>query len=487
MDKFHLVSGQLVLSLKLSRDNRDSIISSKCGSSGIQQAILQTESKIEPYSSLSQTPHTTKEGGLSTFQSRDRMAAKAKTGAEVSAVSMKISTRSNSSNQSNSTMTSRSPSIRTLGNLSIVHKRLARINTLHEGSPSANITAYATPPRTPPPEERSSSRRRESKASSTRLSRRETSRVNPSFSFTLDDNPSPSDTTTELAQSPTDPWDIDQLSEVIEKQLHDNSTQEHRLNAVPRQISTTKPHYDTTTGSGATLERLYKEPSPSLNRLFIDMETSLRAIKAERHDQNQSVGMLEREIKNMHKEMKIAFQQPPLPIPQLDDLGTQMNALANTIQSGHMEVLHPRLERLEELIQALINAKKSDGEDRVEASIPRAKGNQPAFWEDMNAQLPLVLETVKQIQLQFQNDKALPNVPVDNEGDTNKTLPDELKNKLENIESLIEGFKSEWKATPVPTASFDPPPGQSLSVFKPQDDADSSPSPIQCECDPKVC
>ncbi|PVF96578.1 hypothetical protein CPB86DRAFT_786797 [Serendipita vermifera] len=467
----------------------DAIISSKYGSSSTHLTTLQNEPKTEQFLPPSPIHETIPEDFVSSQPRSLKMSSEARHRAERSTVSMTSNTSSSSKrNDSATSASSRSPSIRTLGSLSIVHKRLARIDTLQRARLPMNHSAYATPPRTPPPEDRIPSRER------TSLSRGHTLKNGSHLPVVIDDNRELSDM--EIEQEP--PFIAldasNQSPEFVEDGVKEDNIEDQILNAIPRRVPNTKHLRDSTTGQGAFIEVLSREvtatafPFDILNRFLTDLATSLQEIKVERHEQQQTVAMLERKIRSMHKEMKITFQQPPLPIPQLDDLSSQIKTLAERLDSSEAEALRLKLERFEELMQTLVDARKDDiksNTEREEASIAGAnESGNPAVWEEMKAQVPFILEKIKEIQLQLQSDKSLPSVPTG--GDEVSKAMAETKQKLESIEALITTFKSEWKENTVPTESFDPPPGKALSVFKQEDGKEPDTSPTECVCESKV-
>jgi hypothetical protein len=62
--------------------------------------------------------------------------------------------------------------------------------------------------------------------------------------------------------------------------------------------------------------------------------------------QSQTIGQLRDGIREMHREVKLTIQQPPLPMPQLDDLRGRMIAMAEGLHFVDVPGLHVKLDAL---------------------------------------------------------------------------------------------------------------------------------------------
>lgn len=77
-----------------------------------------------------------------------------------------------------------------------------------------------------------------------------------------------------------------------------------------------------------------------------EIKGTIGSLKEGINSQSQTIGQLRDRIKEMHHEVKLTIQQPPLPVPQLDDLRGRMIAMAEGLHSVDVPGLHSKLDAL---------------------------------------------------------------------------------------------------------------------------------------------
>jgi len=77
-----------------------------------------------------------------------------------------------------------------------------------------------------------------------------------------------------------------------------------------------------------------------------EIKGTIGGLKESINSQSQTIGQLRDGIREMHREVKLTIQQPPLPVPQLDDLRERMIAMAEGLHSVDVPGLHVKLDAL---------------------------------------------------------------------------------------------------------------------------------------------
>ena len=83
-----------------------------------------------------------------------------------------------------------------------------------------------------------------------------------------------------------------------------------------------------------------------------EIKGTIGGLKEGINSQSQTIGQLRDGIREMHHEVKLAIQQPPLPVPQLDDLRGRMVAMAEGLHLVDVPGLHVKLEALKSDVSA---------------------------------------------------------------------------------------------------------------------------------------
>ena len=83
-----------------------------------------------------------------------------------------------------------------------------------------------------------------------------------------------------------------------------------------------------------------------------EIKGTIGGLKEGINSQSHAIGQLRDGIREMHHEVKLAIQQPPLPVPQLDDLRGRMVAMAEGLHLVDVPGLHVKLEALKNDVSA---------------------------------------------------------------------------------------------------------------------------------------
>ena len=170
----------------------------------------------------------------------------------------------------------------------------------------------------------------------------------------------------------------------------------------------------------------------------------------------------------IQKDVKLAIQQPPLPVPQLDDLKDRLEALASGLHSADLHGLHTKLETLQ-LAQA--DKARDETTSNVSQAIEKLRSGIDALkisQEEKLAELPQIvkaLEALKELQV---NDVPPP-VPVkDTAG--NETSPQEelllsLKEQVVALNCHLDLLKEQAEKRDLTSQLEESVPLRSLSVF----------------------
>ncbi|KAG8840844.1 hypothetical protein FRC20_005387, partial [Serendipita sp. 405] len=217
-----------------------------------------------------------------------------------------------------------------------VKQRVALFNGLSDTRAAAD-DVYATPPRTPPPlDARQSHRASLSKQVAIRNLSAHVSDDQPVLLGTIDSVPESLAVDEEMNVEYEETASLG-ASTSPPPLVFDDSFSVYRTPSVPLRL----------VSSGTT--SLYNLPPAMKTQEPQNLEPVLEVIHQNAHVQNKEYEKLRRRVSNMHKEVKLAIQQPPLPVPQLDDLRERVEALANGIHSADLRGLHTKFDNLQSL------------------------------------------------------------------------------------------------------------------------------------------
>lgn len=236
--------------------------------------------------------------------------------------------------------------------------------------------------------------------------------------------------------------------------------------------------------------------------------------------QSQTIGQLREGIKEMHREVKLAVQQPPLPVPQLDDLRERMIAIAEGLHTVDVPGLHVKLDTMKNNIAAFDIA---EIKTYLEELRPMTVANEPpslapeladklhslASKENVEdvifkleqlqkeglANIPLILEKVEALKEQVSTAAERTMADVGATGAPPAPVMDlsSVHAKLDNISGLANVLieQSRAPASPLPSTISPPSTLQDLSVFKDAHKASSnngatSKAPISLDVRPYI-
>ncbi|KAG8812876.1 hypothetical protein FRC17_001773 [Serendipita sp. 399] len=363
-----------------------------------------------------------------------------------------LRTKSSKSSQSRWSSPSTSIRINNSNTTQSVMQRVAYINSFSD-TPMNPTDAYVTPPRTPPP----SNRRQSHQANlSKQVALRNLSTLLTDQSST---GPSGEGSSTNLSHTGTmdseEEFPNSSNSPVSSYISNDTSSTAQALDEpqVPRKSPKVTFHNIKAEGMA--------QGSSSLNHI-------LHSIRQGAQAQAEESKELQRRISAMQKDVKLAIQQPPLPVPQLDDLRDRLEALANGLHSADLHGLHAKVDSMQrpnvdtEQEQSSI-ASNNALLDEVQQLTKLVEGigeQQVLVKPDMEH----IKSALEKMQEQLAETDVPPPVPAkDNELDPIFALQETLQtiqNKLTAIEALVSGVQEQ---NPEPTEEEDL---ESLSVFR---------------------
>ncbi|KAG8790124.1 hypothetical protein FRC17_009006, partial [Serendipita sp. 399] len=177
---------------------------------------------------------------------------------------------------------------------------------------------------------------------------------------------------------------------------------------------------------------------------------------------------LQRRISAIQKDVKLAIQQPPLPVPQLDDLRDRLEALANGLHSADLHGLHAKVDSIQ---RPSVDAEQEQSSIASDNALLDEVQQLTKLVEGLGEQQVLVkpdMEHIKialeKMQEQLAETDVPPPVPAkDNELDPIAALQETLQtiqDKLTALEALLSGVQEQ---SPKPTEEEDL---ESLSVFR---------------------
>lgn len=366
-----------------------------------------------------------------------------------------------------------SRSVRTLVGLSLVKQRLAQLDPIASTNNSSMTLAYATPPRTPPPLQRrpiASSNLSRGTASSYSQSSLSRSTIRSPIPIRA-----PSLVSSSIARS-TQSSHRDEESSYLPETDEGPLTPEVELDMILRNV----PKQSASSHQKAEVESkdsLHAEPGS-----YIDTQSfqeAMARLDENAKDHHAGLKKLVKEVSKVHNEVKLAIQQPPLPVPQLDDLKERLEALATGLDSVDLQGLHTKIDALQEQAQkppeATLKNEAPNGNDDV---AERLKGIEEtikaigSLGEQSGSDMSAVLQKLSAIQEQYEAREVPPPVPEKDGASSEQSAMEgplqEFQQKLANLETLLTELKqfnekrvSELDA-PLPQMDI----SRSLSVFK---------------------
>ncbi|CAG7854961.1 SubName: Full=Uncharacterized protein {ECO:0000313/EMBL:CCA71531.1} [Serendipita indica DSM 11827] len=173
-------------------------------------------------------------------------------------------------------------------------------------------------------------------------------------------------------------------------------------------------------------------------------------------------------LSSIQKDVKLAIQQPPLPIPQLDDLRNRLQALASGLHSADLHGLHTKLETLQptqvDEFEGKVTLNLAEEIEELRLAIEAMKIAQ----EDKLAGLPQILESLEALR-ESQNNAIPPPVPA-KDVSPSETSPQEdllmsLKEQVAMLNNHFVLFKEETEKVNIAFKLEESVPLRSLSVF----------------------
>jgi len=230
------------------------------------------------------------------------------------------------------------------------------------------------------------------------------------------------------------------------------------------------------------------------NNSLEEIKGTIGDLKEDINSQGQTIGQLRDGIKEMHREVKLAIQQPPLPVPQLDDLRERMIAMAGGLHLVDVPGLHVKLDAmkddlaafdiagiktyLEELrVVTLANEPALSSELAGKLNSLAGKGDVEdvifrleQLQKEGLANIPLILEKVEALKQQVSaaTERTTANIGVTGAPPTPVMDLSSVHAKLDTISALANSLMEQRKAPASPPPSAIPPPSvlRNLSVFK---------------------
>jgi len=145
-----------------------------------------------------------------------------------------------------------------------------------------------------------------------------------------------------------------------------------------------------------------------------EIKGTIGALKEGINSQSQTIGQLRDGIKEMHREVKLTIQQPPLPIPQLDDLRGRMIAMAEGLHFVDVPGLHVKLDALKDDFAAFgLGGIKANLEELRAVTLANEP---PPLSPDLSSKLNLLAsrENVEDVVIRLEKlqKEGLANIPL---------------------------------------------------------------------------
>jgi hypothetical protein len=211
--------------------------------------------------------------------------------------------------------------------------------------------------------------------------------------------------------------------------------------------------------------------------------------------QGQTIEQLRDRIKEMHREVKLAIQQPPLPVPQLDDLRERMIAMAEGLHFVDVPGLHVKLDALKNDFAALDGARIRACLEELGA-VTLANHGPPSVSPDLAGKLNLLAskENVEDVAIRLEQlqkevlanitlilgkaealkeqvtaaaERTMANVEATEVTPAPVMDLSSVHAKLDTISALVNSLMEHRKSPSAPPPTLSPPSAlRSLSVFK---------------------
>lgn len=145
-----------------------------------------------------------------------------------------------------------------------------------------------------------------------------------------------------------------------------------------------------------------------------EIKGTIGGLKEGINSQSQTIGQLQDRIREMHREVKLTIQQPPLPVPQLDDLRGRMIAMAEGLHFVDVPGLHAKLDGFKNDFAAFdITGIKASLDELRAVTL----ANEPApFSSDLAGKLDLLAskENVEDVVVRLEKlqKEGLANIPL---------------------------------------------------------------------------
>ena len=373
---------------------------------------------------------------------------------------------------------SASPSIKNLDRLSLVKQRLTTFDDSPERTrPTSSEHSYFTPPRTP-----TGHRSHPNK---------------PTENLLVPDD-EPSDSQSSPDHKDPDPFEVTNTitGPSREEQIAPPAFTLRNLPRPKPQTAVDLILRSTELQSTESAESFYDNYMATSNSLE-EIKGTIGGLKEGISSQSQTIGQLREGIKEMHREVKLAIQQPPLPVPQLDDLRERMIAMAEGLHSVDVPGLHVKLDSMKnnistfditeiktylEELRAVIIANEPPSlapelADKLHSLASKENVEDVIFrleqlQKEGLANIPLILERVEALKEQVST-RTMANVEATGALPTPVMDLSSVHAKLDTISALANGLMEQSRA---PSSSTISPPStlQNLSVFKGAHNASSN-------------
>ena len=367
---------------------------------------------------------------------------------------------------------SASPSIKNLDRLSLVKQRLTTFDDSPEGTrQTSREYSYFTPPRTP------TGHRSHPDKPTENL-------------FASKDEPSGSQGSPDYKDQ--DPFEVTNTTSPSREDQIEPPT--FTLRDLPRPTAVDLVPRSTGLQPTESAESFYDNYMATSNSLE-EIKGTIGGLKEGISFQTQTIGQLREGIKEMHREVKLAVQQPPLPVPQLDDLRERMIAIAEGLHTVDVPGLHVKLDAMKNNIAAfdiaeikmyfeelrpmtLANEPPSlapELEDKLHSLASKENVEDVIFrleqlQKEGLANIPLILEKVEALKEQVSTASERTMADVEATGAPPALVMDlsSVHAKLDNISALANVLieQSRAPASPLPSTISPPSTLQNLSVFK---------------------
>ena len=202
------------------------------------------------------------------------------------------------------------------------------------------------------------------------------------------------------------------------------------------------------------------------------VRTNTKGLPYTLYDQEVNIDRLRDQISRMHGDVKLAIQQPALPVPQLDDLRDRLEALASGLHSVDIQGLHMKLDQLKDKPQdhTLHNEAPSSSQDIVtRLDVLMSTFHKLRLKIEQDDSLPLIKVKLAAIQ-EHMEQEVPPPVPDKNQAfDDGGSIREHLKGiqtKVETLENILSTLHQQSEASKVDAAALSIESNQSLSVFR---------------------